>query len=96
MIDVTMTGDSCGYTVPFFEFKGERSLLLDRAYRRTANVGCFFEEGTTMVKPRSKVPLLENPQDPHDIKYHSENNSKRSLKLSLPKFNPPTDISPFF
>ncbi|KAI9025479.1 hypothetical protein DFJ74DRAFT_704976 [Hyaloraphidium curvatum] len=37
IVDVLMTGNSCGYTVPFFEFKSERTLLLDRAYRRTAN-----------------------------------------------------------
>ncbi|KAJ3334879.1 hypothetical protein HDU93_007123, partial [Gonapodya sp. JEL0774] len=39
VVDVLMTGNSCGYSVPFFEFKAERTLLLDRAYKRVENVG---------------------------------------------------------
>ncbi|KXS17267.1 signal transduction histidine kinase, nitrogen specific [Gonapodya prolifera JEL478] len=38
VVDVLMTGNSCGYSVPFFEFTGERTLLVDRAYKRVENV----------------------------------------------------------
>ncbi|KXS12564.1 hypothetical protein M427DRAFT_137258 [Gonapodya prolifera JEL478] len=35
IVDVAMTGSSCGYTVPFYEFEGERTVLLDKADKAT-------------------------------------------------------------
>ncbi|KXS13806.1 hypothetical protein M427DRAFT_58053 [Gonapodya prolifera JEL478] len=57
IVDVDMTGSSCGYTVPFYEFKGERTVLLDKADKATESGFIKYQSENNMWSQDNLVGL---------------------------------------